>query len=154
MTYYKKVKTIQKSLFQNNVPDDLFDIIFDYYGDTEETVDDLHNKHCFYQITCSSVVRNVRGYFCRVCDSFLEVKSVKQLNRHCKCVEHRQNLPDYIKGLNKLSSIPDIQKICGSKWFRGMEKIPKKYIKGFINDLTPIVVVIDFTKNEIRKTNV
>ena len=67
---YKKIKTIQKCLFNNNVPEDLFDIIFDYYGDTEESVEDLHNKHCFYQINCSSIVKRTRGYFCSVCNSF------------------------------------------------------------------------------------
>ena len=150
MTYYKKVKTIQKCLLNNDVPDDLFDIIFDYYGDTKESVDDLHNKHCFYQIGCTSIIRSIRGYFCQVCGVFLEVKSVKQLHRHCKCVEHRRNLPLY----NKLCCIDDIRKICGAKWFRGMGKISQKYKKNFINDLNPVPVVINFEKNEIRKLNI
>lgn len=152
MTYnYKKIKTIQKCLFNNKVPEDLFDIIFDYYGDTEESIDDLHNKHCFYQINCSSIVKRTRGYFCSVCNNFLEVKSVKQLSRHCKCVEHRQNLLDYNECLTKKISIQEIKIICATKWFRGMnmKRIPQKFKKNFIDDLFPIPIVIDFNQNKL-----
>ena len=153
MTYnYKKIKTIQKCLFQNKVPEDLFDIIFQYYGDTEESVDDLHNKHCFYQINCSSIVKRTRGYYCAVCKSFLEVKSIKQLNRHCKCVEHRQKLLDYNDAIYPLCDIQEIKNICASKWFRGMnlKRIPQKFKKNFIDDLYPVPIVIDFEKNKLN----
>lgn len=156
MTYYKKIKTIQKSLFKNNVPEDLFDFIFEYYGDPQESVDDLHNKHCFYQINCSSLVRPIRGYFCHACGVFLEVKSAKQLYRHCKCFEHQANLPFYNKHREKLSDIKEIKEICCSKWFSGVSKSPQsqKYKQNFIDDLNPIPVVINFDRNEIKLRNI
>ena len=59
MTYYKKISTIQNCLYDNDVPTDLHSIFFDFYGDLDESVDDLNNKHCFYKINCSSFIQHI-----------------------------------------------------------------------------------------------
>ena len=144
MTYYKKISTIQNCLYDNNVPTDLHSIIFDYYGDLDESVEDLMNKHCFYQINCSSFIQRLRGYYCQICNKFLEVKSMRQLQRHINSVEHRHNLQD--DDCDKPRCIQDFKKCCGDKWFKNMPKVPKKFKKNFIDDLTPQNIEICFNK--------
>ena len=145
MSYYKTIKAIQKGLYDNNVPDDLFDIIFDYYGDFDETIDDLTNKHCFYKILCSSFIQELKGYYCSVCHKFLELKTIRQLKRHTLCKEHRTKIRNYLDVEQKYTK-NDMSKCCAEKWFKNMPRVPKKFIKNFTDDLRPTSVVIDFKK--------
>ena len=145
MSYYKTVKTIQNCLYNYDVPTDLYDIFFDYYGDINESVDDLNNKHCFKIITCSSFVRRVRGYYCCICNNFLEVKSTKQLKRHIRSKEHCLNL-EYDYDFSTSITDDDIKRFCADKWFKGMKRIPKKFKKNFCDDLNVEQIVIDFKK--------
>lgn len=145
MSYYKTIKAIQQGLYDNDVPDDLFDLIFDYYGDLNETVDDLINKHCFHKILCSSLIQELKGYYCSVCHKFLELKTMKQLKRHCSCHEHRTKLQNHLDVEQKYTK-DDIRKCCADKWFKNMHRIPKKFVKNFTEDLRPTPTIVDFKK--------
>ena len=145
MACYKTIKAIQQGLYDNDVPDDLFDMIFEHYGDFEETRDDLINKHCFYKILCSSLIQELKGYYCSVCDKFLEFKTIKQLKRHTLCKSHRNHLQKYVKN-EKQPTKDEIRKSCADRWFSGLPQIEQRFIKNFTDDLRPEPIIIDFKK--------
>ena len=41
MSYYKTIKAIQQGLYENDVPDDLYPLFFDYYGKIDESVEGI-----------------------------------------------------------------------------------------------------------------
>lgn len=145
MAYYKTIKAIQQGLYDNDVPDDLFDMIFEYYGDFDETIDDLINKHCFYKILCSSLIQELKGYYCSVCNKFLEFRTTKQLKRHCNCKEHRKKLKQH-SVLDRKITKDEIRKCCADRWFAGLPKLEQRFVKNFTNDLRPEPIIIDFKK--------
>ena len=145
MTYYKTIKAIQQGLYENDVPDDLFDMMFQFYGDFDETIDDLINKHCFYKILCSSFIRELKGYYCSVCNKFLEFRTTKQLKRHTLCKSHRIRLQKYIKN-EKQPTKDEIRKCCADSWFSGLPQINARCVKNFTDDLRPEPIIIDFKK--------
>ena len=119
-------------------------MMFQFYGDFDETIDDLINKHCFYKILCSSLIQELKGYYCSVCDRFLELKTRKQLKRHCKCKKHRINIKNHLT--HKQPTKDEIRKCCADRWFSGLPEIEQRFIKNFTDDLRPLPIIIDFKK--------
>ena len=97
-SHYKKFFIIQKQLLKHNVPEDVIPIFFDYLGKLDETLDDLDNKHCFYEITCNNDDTHF-GTYCNVCEKILFLKTPKQLHLHCASKGHRNHLGCY-RGLS------------------------------------------------------
>ena len=95
---YKKIFTIHRHLLKNDMPDDLIPIFFEYLGDIDETVEELKNRHCFYEVQClwhvaNKIFQRCRiGYYCKLCEKMYMIQTQSQFKAHLNSVYHRKQL--------------------------------------------------------------
>lgn len=98
----KTILTTNQGLIQNNIPDDIIGLIFDFTGNIWEHVDSVdHNKYIFFISNIQYKYKQKypadleNAYFCNVCKSSFQSKKI--IGNHINSKLHKNNLKRYKK---------------------------------------------------------
>ena len=126
---YRKLFVITRELQKKRVPDDLMQLIFEYVGDMDETIDELQNKHVFYRIE-NLITGKTYAHYCSCCDQTLCYKTNKGLARHCQSIYHQKKKQLPIQKVTKSTVIDDFKLyFTWSSFYRALDKKLLKVVR-------------------------